>query len=178
MKKSINLSHGRKRVATYFRQIFYISVGLFCLVVLITIGLTGYKLVQRNVYSNLEITDREHDAVLTSLKVKREKYIETQKRLVDIQTVIAKRPPTTVRLATISEILPGDATVDTIAGTEEEMDITINSESLSSLSVLLDERIDQVAGDKKKGVKKVEMKSFGLNPKTLLYSVSLRVTFN
>ena len=108
---------------------------------------------------------------------KKDKLIETKSRIADIQKVLSKRSPIVNRLETVSSVISSDSTVDAINGTDTDMQLTLESENLATLNDLIEAKIADLASDKKRGIKKIEMRSFGLNPKTLKYSLTFGVTF-
>lgn len=178
MKKGINLSLGRKRVDTFFRKIFVASAALFCIVVVISILLITYRLILKATYDSLDQKEQQLNGQLLALTDKKDKLLETKSRIVEIKKILASRAPVTARMQTITEIVPLDSTVSGLSGTDEDMEVSLESESLASLNALIEQKVIEIAQDKKKGIKKVEMQSFGLNPKTLNYSVSITISFN
>jgi len=98
--------------------------------------------------------------------------------MIDVQKILSKRSPVVARLDSISGVIPFDSEVGAINGTDTEMQVTLESESLSSLNDLIESKIAQLASDKKRGIKKIDMRSFGLNPKTLRYGLTFGITFN
>lgn len=178
MKKGINLSLGRKRVDNVLKKVFYVSVGAFCLAVVISLGLIAYRLILKSSYDSLDQKEQQLNVQLLELQDKRDKLTETKSRIVEIKQVIAKRAPVTGRIQTLSDLVPVGSTVTTINGSDVDMKLSLESDSLSSLNELIEKRIEEAAREKAKGIKRVDMNSFGLNPKTLQYSVSLGITFN
>lgn len=177
MKQGINLSLGRKRVDNALKKFFYITAGVFCFTVVISLGLIIYRLVLRGVYDSLDQKEQKLNSQLLAMQDKKYKLIEIKSRIIDVQKVLSKRSPVVSRLDSISGVIPQDSEVDSINGTDTEMQVTLESESLSSLNDLIESKIAQLASDKKRGIKKIDMRSFGLNPKTLRYSLTFGITF-
>lgn len=177
MKKGINLSLGRKRSDGVLRKFFAVSVGVFLITVVISIGLIAYRLILKVSFDTLDQQEQQVNSQLLVLTEKNDKLLETKSRITDIKKIIAKRSPITTRMGIISETVPVETSINGITGNEKEMELNLESESLNSINDLIEQKVNEVATDKKKGIKKVEMKSFGLNPKTLKYTISLGITF-
>ena len=178
MKQGINLTLGRKRVDSALKKVFYVTAGIFCFTVIISIGLIIYRLVLKSTYDSFDQKEQHLNTQLLAMQDKKDKLIETKSRISDVQKVLGKRSPIVARIDAISGIIPSDSQVDSINGTDTDMQITLESENLSSLNDLVEERVATLANDKKKGIKKIEMRSFGLNPKTLKYNITFGITFN
>lgn len=177
MKKGINLALSRKRVDNVLRKVFVLSVALFCISVIISIGMITYRLILKSSYDTLEAKEQQINSQLLQLQDKRDKLTETKSRIAEIKNVLAKRSPITTRIQTLSDVVPTDTTITSLTGDTSDMKITLEGESLSSINDLLEQRIAEIAKDSKKGISKVDMHSFGLNPRTSLYTVSFGVTF-
>lgn len=178
MKKGINLATRRKRVETLFRKAFVASVALFIAVVVISLGLIIYRLILKNSYDNLDKKELQLNQELLSIVDKKDKFIETKSRISDVRKLLIERAPVTERIETVSSVVPIDSTVGSLSGDDTLMQLSLESENLASLNELVEQKLIEIAKDKKKEIKKVEMKSFGLNPKSLKYSVTFSVTFN
>lgn len=178
MKKGINLSLGRKRVNGDLRKFFVVSVGIFLITVVISIGLIIYRLVLKASFEAMDQKEQLINSQLLTLVEKNDKLIETKSRISEIKKIIVNRSPITTRMGIIAETVPGEATINGITGNQKEMELNLESDSLNALNDLVEQKINEVASDKKKRIKKVEMKSFGLNPKTLKYNISLGITFD
>jgi Tfp pilus assembly protein PilN len=178
MKRGINLSLGKKSVDKAFRKLFIVTGSIFFLTVIVSLALITYRLVLKSSFDALEQKEQQLNSELLAQQEKKDKLIETKSRILDVKKIIASRAPTTVRIDTLSEFVPADAIVDALSGTDTDIEITLESESLTSLNGFIEQRIAEVAKDKKKGIKKIEMHNFGLNPKTLKYIISLGVKFS
>ncbi len=177
MKQGINLTSGRKRVDNAFRKAQTASIIFFVLSVVISLSLIAYRLVLKGTYESLDQKEQALNSQLLQLQEKKDKFVETKSRIAEIKKVIGKRNPMTVRVQYISSIIPEDSTVNTINGSDDEIQITLESDNLVALNELLEQKIRGLATDRKREIKKIELKSFGLNPRTLQYSVSYAVTF-
>ena len=178
MKQGINLSLGRKRVDYALRKLYYAAVSAFVLCVMISLLLIAYRLILKGSYDELTRKDEAANATLLRMQEKKDKFIETKSRLTDVRSIINKRSPLTVRVSTVSGVVPGDSTITSLNGTDSDIELSLESENLVSLNDLLEQKIEELAADKKRSIKKIEMRSFGLNPKTLRYVMSFAVTFN
>lgn len=178
MKKGINLAASRKRVDSIFRKVFVASVAFFIVVVVISLGLIIYRLVLKSWYDALDQKEQQLNQQLLTLVDKKDKFTETKSRISDIKRIIINRAPVTARIETLTSAVPTDASINALSGDDEKMSLSLESENLISLNDLVEQKLIEIADDKKRGIKKVDMKSFGLNPKTLKYSVSFEVTFN
>lgn len=177
MKQGINLTLGRKRVDSALKKIFYIAAGTFCVTVVLSLGLIIYRLVLKSTYDSLDQKEQQLNAQLLAIQDKKDKLIETKSRIEDIQKVLGKRSPVVSRIDSVSSIIPVDSDVDSLNSSDTEMQISLESDNLSSLNGLIEERVAALGADKKKGIQKIEMRSFGLNPKTLRYNIAFGITF-
>lgn len=178
MKKGINLAFGTKKVDKVFQKAFAVSVVFFVAVVVVSIGLIGYRLILKSTFDNLEAQEQQLNQQVLALVEKRDKYLETKSRLKDIQNIINRRSPTTVRIDTVTGFIPTTAIIDALSGDEDAITISIASDDLASLNDLIEQKLIEVSEDRQKGIKKVDMSSFGLNPRSLLYEASFTVSFN
>ncbi len=177
MKQGINLTLGRKRVDSALKKFFYVTVGVFCATVVISLGLIVYRLVLRGTYDSLDQKEQKLNSQLLAMQEKKDKLIEIKSRIADVQKVLSKRSPVVSRLDSVSGVISSDTAVDAINGTDTDMQITLESDSLSLLNDLIESKIAELATDKKRGIRKIDLRSFGLNPKTLKYSLTFVITF-
>lgn len=177
MKRTINLTLGRKRVDNALKKIFYATVVVFSISVVVSLGLITYRLILKGTYDALESREQEFNSQLLAQQEKKDKLLEIKSRISEIRKILSNRAPMTVRLDTLSSIVPPTSQVNSLAGDDVDVQMTIESEDLSSLSELLEQKIAELASDKKKGIKRIEMRSFGLNPKTLKYNISFGIEF-
>lgn len=177
MRKSINLSLGQKRVDTVLRKIYIGTIISFCVVVAVSLGLIGYRLVLKGSYEALDSREQQLNSQLLTMVEKRDKMLEIKSRLNEVKKIVSTRSPTTKRLETVSSIVPSDSEVKGVSGNEDTIDISLESESIASLNDLIELKIEELTSDRGKGVKKVQMHSFGLNPRTHKYTVSLGIEF-
>lgn len=177
MKQGINLSLGRKRVDYALRKFYYASIVAFCLCVILSLSLITYRLILKGFYEDLSRREEAINAKLLGIQEKKDKFLETKSRLADARSVISKRSPVINRINTFSQIIPTDSVINSLNGSDESIRITLESDNLVSLNDLLEQKIEQLASDRKKGISKIEMRSFGLNPKTLKYSISFEIFF-
>ncbi len=177
MKKGINLTLGRKRVDSALRKVFVASIGLFFVTVVVSLGLLTYSLILKSSFDSLDQKEQQLNGELLGLTEKNDKFTETKSRIGEIKKILTFRAPIITRMDILSETIPPDAEVNSITGNDIDMELNLESDSLSSLNDLVEQKIAQIASDKKKRIKKAEMKSFGLNPKTLKYNIALGITF-
>ncbi len=178
MKRGINLALGKKSVDNALRKMFVVTGAIFFVTVIISLGLIGYRLVLKSSFDALEQKEQQLNSQLLAQQEKKDKLIEIKSRILDVKKIISSRAPTTARIDTLSEFVSADSIVDALSGTDTDIEMTLESDSLTSLNDLIEQRISEVAKDKKKGIKKIEMHNFGLNPKTLKYIISLGVKFS
>ena len=177
MRKGINLTSEQKKANGLLRSVFYGSSAFFVVAVIIAIVLIAYRLFLSVSLSETVKKEEEVNAQLLQLQTKKDKFLETHSRLKDIRKILSKRSTITLKVADLTQVVPEDASILSINGSDEEISLSVQSENLESLNDLIEQKINQVASDKKKGIKKIEMNSFRLNPKTLLYKVDFGVTF-
>lgn len=177
MRKNINLSLGRKRVDTVLRKIFIGTIVAFSIVVVMSLSLIGYRLILKGSFESLEAKEQQLNSQLLTLVEKRDKMLETRSRLGEVKKILSTRAPTTRRLETVSSIVPVDSQVKGVSGNENLIEISLESGSLVTLNELVEQKIEELAQDRGQGIKRVEMYSFGLNPRTRQYSVSLSIEF-
>lgn len=178
MKKSINLSLGPKRTDAAYKKLFAFSFVFFIVTAVLSLTLIGYRLFLGSQYSSLERKEQQLNSQLLALVDRKDKLLETKSRLSDIKKIISTRAPIVQRIDTISEVLPATSQVNAISGTDADLEITLESENLSSLNLLVEQKIEEITLDSKKGIKKIEMRSFNLNPQTLRYVISFGIQFN
>lgn len=159
------------------RRIFYISVGIFCVSVVVSLSLIVFRLVLKNSFDSLDRQEQQLNSQLLSQQDKKDKLLETKSRIIEIKNVLAKRSPMTARIDAIALVVPPDSQIDALNGGDSDMQLTLESESLASLNDLIEKKATEVASDKKRGIKKIEMRSFGLSPKTHKYTISIGITF-
>jgi hypothetical protein len=177
MKSGINLTTGRKQVNAIYKKAFYISVGIFAFTVVISIALIGYRLILNNSFNSLSNQEQTLNSQILSLQEKMTKYVQTQQRLKDARTIIAKRSATNQKIDEVTKIVSGSAQLTDISGSDDSVEMTVQSDNLASLNDLMEQKILELSKDKKKGIKKIDIESFGLNPKTLIYQAVFEVDF-
>lgn len=177
MKKGINLTLGKKSVDNVLRKFFFAAVAVFCFSVLISFSLIVYRLVLKSSFDALDKKEQMLNEQILALQDKRDKLIETKGRLDDIKKILSKRLPMSARVSSLTAIIPEEVDVNSISGTDTEMQLSLESDNLATLNELVEQKISLVAQDKKRRIKKIQMQSFTLNPKTLKYSVNFVITF-
>lgn len=178
MKQGINLSLGRKSVDKVLQKAFVATVAIFCFTVLISFSLIIYRLILKSSYDALDAKEQKLNSQLLTLQDKKDKFVETKARLEDIKKIISKRLPMNSRISDLTQVIPSDASINSISGTDVDIKVSMESDNLTSLNDLMEQKIAQLASDKKKGIKTIQMRSFGINPKTHLYNISFGITFN
>lgn len=177
MKKGINLTLGKKSDDNALRKVFFASVALFCFTILISFSLIVYRLFLKNSFDELDKKEQKFNQQILGMEDKRDKLIDMKGRLDDIRKIISRRLPMNSRITSLSEVIPEDVTVNNISGTDVTIQISLESENLSTLNDLVEQKIVALAQDKKKKIKKIQMQTFGLNPKTLKYSITFSIIF-
>lgn len=178
MKKGINLALAQRRVDNVFRKAFLVSVALFFAVVVISLGLIIYRLILKSTFDSLDAKEQQLNQQLLAVVEKRDKFIETKSRLIDVKKILSGRSQTIEKIDTITNFLPTDASVNSLSGDQDEMQVSLESENLASLNELVEQKLIEVAADRQKGIRKVDMKTFGLNARSLKYQASFTITFN
>ncbi len=178
MKKEINLTLGRKKESTLSKRVLLGASVLFSVVVIISIGILSYRLVLSTKLSSLSNNEETLIIQLNSLREQRDKMLTIKERLEESQRIIGKRLNITSKFDELATIIPQKATLETFTGTDEEIELQVESDSLDSLGELINEKISTLTTDKKRGIKKIEMKNFMLNPTTKVYSVIFGITYN
>lgn len=177
MKKGINLTLGKKSVDNALNKVFFVSVALFCLTILVSFSLIVYRLILKNSFDELDKKEQKFNQQILGMEDKRDKLIDMKGRLDDIRKIISRRLPMNSRITSLSELIPEDVTVNNISGTDVDIQIALESDNLSTLNDLVEQKIVDLAQDKKKKIKKIQMQTFGLNPKTLKYSITFSIIF-
>lgn len=177
MKREINLSLGPRKDNTLAKRITLYSSIIFSIVVCITLGILSYRLFLSNQLSNLTGDEEVLQAQLNSIKEQRDKFVVVKERLGEAKRILGRRLNITGKFDNVEALIPSQASLETFNGTEEEVELRVESENLGSLSQLINEKIAELANDKKQGVQKIEMKSFLLNPITKKYTVVFSVTY-
>lgn len=177
MKKIINLSTVKKDSDKIFKKIFYVSVGIFSLTIILSFALVLGKLNLTRIYNQLQETEDGVNTQLLLLQEKKFKYEEVKARLSSIKKILSQRSPILIRVKSISDILPTDSNVNSTSGNDKKVQISLNSSSLKSLNDLIEKRLVEFAKDNKKGISRVEMTALSLSPQTKLYSTTLLINF-
>ena len=177
MRKGINLTSEQKKANGLLKRIFYASSAFFVITVIVAIVLIAYRLFLSVALSEVTKKEEATSAQIMQFQTKRDKFLETRSRLKDIRKILSKRSTITLKIADLTQIVPEDASLVSINGSNDEISLSVSSSSLTTLNDLIEQKVIQAASDKKRGIKKIEMKSFRLNPKTLLYQVDFDVTF-
>lgn len=177
MKASINLVSKKRRPSEFHKRFFVASVIFFSIVFFISAGLIGYRLFLQAQLGNLKDSETELITQVNQNPEKKVKFLTVRERLSEIQNIITKRKNLNNRIESVSEALPVDVGVSLIEGDEESVKVRVTAEDLVSLNDLIEQRIEAYAVEKKKEVKRVELRSFNLNPTTLLYEANLTIEF-
>lgn len=177
MKKEINLTIDRQKKNSFSKRLLLGSVIIFSVAVVITLGILSYRLYLTNQLSGLTNDEDTLLSQLNTIREKRDKFVVIKERLTEAKRILGRRLDITSKLSDAEQIVPPQASLETFDGTEDEVELRIESENLSSLSQLINEKITTLASDKKKGVQKIEMKSFLLNPVSKKYTVVFGVTY-
>lgn len=177
MKREINLSLGRIKNNTLAKRILLGSSILFSIAILISIGILSYRLYLSNNLSGLTNDEENFTSQINSMREQRDKLTIIEGRLEEAQRIISRRLNITAKFDEVADIIPPQASLETFTGIEEEVEVKVESESLGALGQLINDKITTLANDKKRGIKKIEMKNFLLNPTTKVYSVTFGVTY-
>lgn len=177
MKTSINLVSKKRRPSEFHKRFLVSSVIFFSIIFLISAGLIGYRLFLQFQLANLKNDEAQ---LITQVNVnpeKKVKFLTIRERISEIQNIVNERTNLNNRIASVSDTLPLDVGITLIEGSDEGIKVRVSAEDLVSLNDLIEERIEQYAAEKNRGVKRIELTSFNLNPTTLLYEANFTIEF-
>ncbi len=177
MKNSINLVSKRRRPGKFHRRLFIVSVIFFSIAFLISAGLIGYSLI---LGGQLEVLKSDETKLIAAVNLdpeKKVKFLTVKERLSEIQKILNERKNLNNRINTVSAVLPQDLGISLIESDEQQIKLRVTAPDLVSLNNLIEEKIESYATEQNRGVKRIEMTSFGLNPNTLLYEATFSIEF-
>lgn len=177
MKTSINLVSKKRRPSEFHRRFFLGSVAFFSIAFLISSGLIAYRLVLQIQLDELKSEETQLISSVNSNPEKKVKFLTVRERLSEIQNIINARQNLNTRIESVSSTLPADVGISLIESEEETVKVRVTATDLVSLDALIDQRIEQYAAERNRGVKRVELTSFDLNPETLLYEANFVIEF-
>lgn len=177
MRNEINLSLGRKKESPFQKRLLIGTSILFIFVFIVSLGILSYRLYLGIGLSKLSDKEESFAAQISAVKESRDKLAIVKERLGGAQKILSKRQNITNKFDEAQVLIPSGATLETFTGEKNEVEISVESASLDKLTQLINEKISTLATDKKNGVKKIEMKSFTLNPNSKIYSVVFNVVY-
>lgn len=177
MKTSINLVSKKRRPSEFHRRFFLASIIFFSVVFILSAGLVGYRLVLQIQMEELTAEEAQLTSDVNSDPEKKVKFLTVRERLSEIQDIMKKRQNLNTRVESVAQTLPADVGVRLIESDKNIVKVRVSASDLVSLDNLIDQRIEEYASERNRGVKRVELTGFNLNPKTLLYEASFTIEF-
>lgn len=177
MKSSINLVSKRVRPSQFHKRLFAISLVIFSVVFLFSVGLIGFKLFLENQLAQLKSQEASLIAAVNQDPEKKIKFLTVRERLSEIQKIINTRKNLNNRIESVGSILPPDVGIGLVEGDEDKVRLRVQAEDLVSLNNLIEQRVQEYALERNRGVKRIEMTSFKLNPSSLLYEADFIIEF-
>lgn len=177
MKNSINLVSKRRRPSALHKRFYIFSLVFFSISFLISAGLIAYNFLLAGQVADLKRDEALLVAAVNTDPEKKIKYLTLKERLTEVQKVINKRKDINSRIVTVAETLPQDVGISVVEGTDESISITVTASDLISLNNLIEERIEEYAADRGRGVKRIEMTRFDLDPESLQYEATFKLEF-
>lgn len=177
MKNSINLVSKRRRPNVFHKRFLIVSLTLFSIVFLISVGLIVYRLLLQSQLSGLESEEASLISVVNENPEKKVKFLTLRERLSEIQNILRERKNLNIRIASVESVLPVDVGVRLIEGDETTVKFRVAAQDLVSLNNLIEQRIEEYATEQNKVIKRIEMTSFNLNPSTLQYEANFTIEF-
>lgn len=177
MKSGINLTLTRPPSDSAAQKIMVGSVVIFSIAVLLAAAVLAYRFSIQLQVTNLIDEEQSLNSQLNAMATKRDQYKITKDRLEDIQTVLAMRDGVNARIDTATEIVPAGSDIDDVGGTLEEVSFEVTSPDLASMNTMMEQKISEIASDKKKGIQTIELQTFNLDTSTKTYRGLFKVTF-
>lgn len=177
MKTSINLVSKKRRPSEFHRRFFLASIIFFSVVFILSAGLVGYRLVLQIQMEELTAEEAQLTSDVNSDPEKKVKFLTVRERLSEIQDIMKKRQNLNTRVESVAQTLPADVGVRLIESDKNIVKVRVSASDLVSLDNLIDQRIEEYASERNRGVKRVELTGFNLNPETLLYEASFTIEF-
>lgn len=177
MKTSINLVSKKRRPSEFHRRFFLASIIFFSVVFISSAGLVGYRLVLQIQMEELTAEEAQLTSDVNSDPEKKVKFLTVRERLSEIQDIMNKRQNLNTRVESVAQTLPADVGVRLIESDENIVKVRVSASDLVSLDNLIDQRIEEYASERNRGVKRVELTGFSLNPENLLYEASFTIEF-
>lgn len=177
MKNSINLVSKKRKPSKFHKRFLITSIAFFSIIFVVSVGFIGYRFFLQSEAGDLKTEESRLIAIVNQDLDKKSKFLTVRERLSEIQKIINQRKNLNSKIESASNVIPSDVEVTLVDGTEEKIKLRVTAKNLVSLDSLIEKRIAEYANDKKKGIKRVEMTSFGLNPESLQYFANFVIEF-
>lgn len=177
MKTSINLVSKKRKPSEFHKRFLIASIVFFSIIFVVSAGFIGYRFFLQNEVGNLKTEESGLIAMVNQDLDKKSKFLTVRERLSEIQKIINQRKNINNKIKGVSGIIPSDVEVNLVDGDENEIKLKVTAKNLVSLDSLIEKRIAEYANDQKKGIKRVEMTSFGLNSESLQYFANFVIEF-
>lgn len=177
MKNSINLVSKKRRPSALHKRFYLISLIFFSIVFLSSAGLISYNYLLSGQLEGLKGEEADLVSSINSNPEKKIKFLTLKERLSEIQKVINKRKNINSRIVSVTDVLPQNVGISEVEGTDESISISVTAQDLASLDNLMQQRIEQYVEERGRGVKRIEMRSFSLDPESLQYEATFKLEF-
>jgi len=177
MKDSINLVSKRRKPNAFHKRFFIASIIFFSLMFLISAGLIAYRFTLIAKLNSLKDEEQVLTARVNLNPEKKVKFLTVRERLSEIQKVLNQRKNINAKIESLSETLPFDVGVNLIEGDESKIRLRVEAADLASLNTLIEQKIEEYAQERNRGIKRIEMNRFGLNSSSLLYEATFTIEF-
>lgn len=178
MKTSINLATKKRAPSVLHQKVFVGSVIFFSTVFVLSAGVIGYRFYLSNQISVLKSEEARLIGQVNSNPEKKIKFLTVRDRISLIQKVINTREDINSKISEVTTILPANIDVGQVKGESEKISFRVDSDSLESLNLLIENKIEEYVAANSKTVKRIEMNSFKLNNSSLKYEANFTVEFN
>ncbi|HVZ11775.1 MAG TPA: hypothetical protein VG965_01975 [Patescibacteria group bacterium] len=158
--EGINLVAGRRAEQKVEHFISGPSLIIFGVVFVIATVLVIYSFLLSSQYDSLVSQETSVRAQISTVSAKRDKITIIHERLAAIRSIIAKRSSLSATVFNILSIIPDDFSLDGITADDNQVSITVTSNSLAEFADFLEQKIPSFAAKDKTGVKTVQVRAF------------------
>lgn len=180
MNSKINLFSKKETFHKEVRKVIIISIGLFSVVFLITLGVVLTNLFRNIEYNNLQVREDEIRGKINQLSKKRDNILKLHDRLAAIENFFKTRKLVDARFISLTDIVPDSITFSEVTITGENISLHMKAENLADYNTILDllYKLDEDKELKKRlaEVKKIQIASFVVS--TLAQTYELEMNFD
>lgn len=152
-----------KRKANKF---LFTSIGIFSIVLFIALSILGYTFFLHSTLASLQKEEDDLKAQLAQNNDKKANILVLKERLSNIQKVMSSRTDINKKVSAILGIFPQDVSISNVQASSDKITFTLVSDNLEAIDQLIENKIKAFTINKTLPVKKIDLVSFNLNPKS------------